>query len=78
MDRFEKASRPDKLRQGPTHACPDCGEWFEVEQASRGVWMVSNCDNEGSLAVQVWTEAAHAPVCPFDAATLEDFLISEF
>ncbi len=70
-------SQSEKVSLHPTHACPVCGEWFEVEEHSRSNWLVSPCNNEDDLAAQVWAEAADAPLCPFDAATLEQFLIAE-
>ncbi len=69
-------NQSEKVNVNPTHACPICGEWFEVEENGRALWSVSPCDNEGELSVQVWAEAAEMPLCPFDASTLEDFLIT--
>ncbi len=60
---------------GPSHACPRCGEWFEVESEGHDTWFVSPYDNEGGLSAAIWTEATHDPLCPFDAATLDLFAI---
>ncbi len=59
----------------PSHACPSCGEWFEVENGGRDRWFVSPYDNESGLEATVWTEAGSDPLCPFDATTLNDFKI---
>ncbi len=62
---------------GPSHACPRCGEWFEVEREGREIWLVSPYDNEGGLAAIVWTEAAGRPLCPLDAEMLDEFMIAD-
>ncbi len=59
----------------PSHACPRCGEWFDVENDGHETWVVSPYDSEDDLSATVWTEAARDPLCPFDSTTLDDFKI---
>ncbi len=72
-----KMSQSEKISLGPTHACPVCGEWFEVEEYRRNTWLVSPFNNEDDFSAQVWAEAADMPLCPYDASALERFLITE-
>jgi hypothetical protein len=60
---------------GPTHVCPRCGEWWDVEGGGMDLWYVAIHDNEEAVSSQVWTETAIAPVCPEDQATLSSFCI---
>ncbi len=71
-------SQLEKISLHPTHACPVCGEWFEVKEHRQSTWLVSPCDNEAGLSVQVWAEAAAMPLCPYDASALERFLITAY
>ena len=59
----------------PSHICPSCGEWWDVERVGHDTWFVSLHGNELNLSAQVWTEAANAPVCPLDTAALDRFNI---
>ncbi len=68
-------SQEIRQTQGPTHACPVCGEWFDVEHEGRDTWFVSPYENEAGLGASVWTEAANTPVCPFDSSRLETLAI---
>ncbi len=63
------------VRHMPTHVCPHCGEWWDVENGGHDTWFVSPHDTENGLATKVWTEAARVPICPLDTATLDDFKI---
>ncbi len=62
--------------RGPSHACPHCGEWFDVEGDGRQTWLVSQYGNDEELTATVWTEAADKPLCPLDAAELDEFKIA--
>ncbi len=66
---------PRPSGSGPTHVCPQCGEWWDVEDGGCDTWFVSAHDNENSLTAKVWTEAASIPVCPLDATSLHGFNI---
>ncbi len=59
----------------PSHACPSCGEWFDVENDGYNTWIVSPYASQDELSAAVWTEAARDPLCPFDATALIDFKI---
>ncbi len=61
----------------PTHVCPRCGEWWDVEDGGCDTWFVTAHDNDSSLSAKVWAEAATIPVCPMDAATLKRFDIMD-
>ncbi len=61
---------------GPTHVCPRCGEWWDVEGGGVDTWYVAAHDTEVDLSSKVWTEAASAPVCPDDSETLSRFCIA--
>jgi hypothetical protein len=60
---------------GPTHVCPRCGEWWDVEREARERWLVSVHDNEAPLISKVWAEEASQPVCPVDTCVLDTFNI---
>ena len=60
---------------GPSHVCPCCGEWWDVENGGHDTWFVSIHETQACLSAQVWTEAASIPVCPLDTATLDRFNI---
>ncbi len=60
----------------PTHVCPKCGEWWDVECCGFEQWTVSAHDNEARLAVMVWSEYANQPICPDDTAALIQFSIN--
>ncbi len=68
-------SQKAKVNSIPTHACPRCGEWFDVERQGPDQWGVTPHDNEKENAVQEWAEAATQPLCPFDAEALHEFII---
>ncbi len=63
------------VNHAPTHVCPRCGEWWDVETGGYDTWLISRRDNEGGLAATVWTESARVPVCPLDTTTLDEFRI---
>ncbi len=65
--------QPRPFGNNPTHVCPNCGEWFDVENGGCDTWFVSAHDNESGLSAHVWAEAASTPVCPLDATTLHRF-----
>lgn len=69
-----QASDDHKL---PSHICPQCGEWWDVESGGCDTWFVEPHDNDGRLIAKVWTEASQEPVCPLDAFTLKCFCIAE-
>lgn len=60
---------------GPSHVCPRCGEWWDVEQDKHGTWFVAVHDNESPLSAKVWAEEADEPVCPEDSCSLDTFKI---
>jgi hypothetical protein len=61
---------------GPTHVCPRCGEWWDVEQEAHENWLVANLENEAPLVSKVWAEEACEPVCPMDTCVLCSFNIA--
>ena len=65
-----------QTKLGPTHVCPKCGEWWDVEPNGHDSWLVSAHDNEHTLAVKVWWEEARVPVCPEDTCDLTLFNIA--
>ncbi len=64
-----------EMNHGPTHVCPNCGEWFDVEPGGHDTWFVTECENESALAAHTWAEAAQRPVCPLDTTALKIFEI---
>ncbi len=75
MIEFPVDKESKRLGKAPTHVCPRCGEWWDVERAGSDEWFVTAHDNENGLMAKVWTEASDLPVCPVDAASLHDFCI---
>ncbi len=70
-------SHSRRVKIGPTHVCPRCGEWWDVETGGYDTWFVSTFGEDGNLASKVWTEAARTPICPLDTATLDEFRITD-
>ncbi len=68
-------SESRQVHAGPTHVCPRCGEWWDVENAGYDTWFITAHDNDGGLSASVWTEAARMPICPLDTTTLDQFRI---
>lgn len=64
-----------QIRLAPTHVCPRCGDWWDVEADGHERWKVSVHENEGSLTGKVWWEEAKVPVCPADTCDLDFFNI---
>ena len=69
--------QPEHLKHGPTHVCPRCGEWWDVEGGEKDTWYVVAHDNEDLASCKVWTETAATPICPDDQAKLSRFCIAE-
>ncbi len=59
----------------PTHVCPRCGEWWDVEQGGRDLWFVSAYARDVTVCSTTWTEACCDPICPLDTTTLHCFSI---
>jgi hypothetical protein len=63
-------------KTGPTHVCPRCGEWWDVEQEAGEKWLVAAHDKEATLTSKVWAEEAREPVCPAVTCVLDTFNIA--
>ena len=59
--------------QTPSHLCPECGEWWMVEPAGPGKWLVIRYGDH----TYTWCESAAIPQCPDCANTLDPWLIGD-
>ncbi len=65
----------DKDTLFPSHVCPYCGEWWDVDKSGVDTWSVVEHNGTDPIMAGAWTEVMTDPVCPLDAHGLNEWLI---
>ncbi len=61
----------------PSHICPNCGEWWDVQRDGCDTWLLATHDYDAGLTATVWRVASCVPICPIDGYSLQVFCIDD-